>query len=1619
MEKTGHIVANGSVIHFIDDDRGSLSSGVVRLLSIDKTRDNDWATVGPSIAVIKKIAKKSGSGGGFKFVLLRKKRKSVALEEGVDGKGGSETGDTTKSKSIDMEKECLVKETSFDYGESGIIADKKHDQMSKGPGTTTKMALGKPLGKINFSNLNVDDNILLDAPLELLPPLKNLVPVSVKKFFALDIGLNKVVGKFFQKKLMVIRRLFSRFNSFGRASAPSKFSGIIHAFFISEASLVQTMEKARAVDILVNTDLKKSASHSDWAVVVKEISVGTLAETADLVTAEWSILIGKDAIRVVRADLDKESWDKRNYYRVLLYILPIRTNAHDIWDFVRYAVVCFDSGESLDAVIRTTPVFRGSNLYWSSLVSAKCAKCGKLGHTSLSCAESEKISSSSSFHKVLSDLDKSKLAAIYAKCSVPVAHSVSFGGLFWVKIANRSSFSLFSDWIVSENVGSSSKIKPSLIAAVKINNRFAALEHSLASLAECVNMLAKGLATPVLMISQLRVDIVMSEGLGVAIGGETVVEAVIFDNSVIGKIEDTLRNLVIMVMGLSAKIDNTSMNKFEGVRIFTSGLEKNYVSVSVAIVMCGSLACHVSKVEKVPNRVVSVHLLFKNKLSVTFLGLYAGVLAKTKFAQAFDINLLISKAVNMSSFVVLCDDFNKNRTKKCASFKKCLDLGLVNSLGGSLVYKLSIWSNSQRINKVIDYIFISENLVLAVVRQEVVLVSDFFDTNHNIVSVSLGLRGLNTDAAKWICFKELSSVALVLFSDSFLVTKENSDLDRILKSLVVKVLKCLYSGHVSEFDHLTSKFTVILQNGSKLNALHSYLSKIKKKYQKSKYYETELAKSECIRDVIDKHMKNFNSNKSGMIRSILEQLFHKIVLDHLVIGDELILEPEEVRSRVDKIMVDWTRKRKCYNDVFSEIMCEISSDKLSLVVSELPDSKATGLSGISNKLWKHSGNGVMVCFLDLLNSCLKVGDVSDGILMNTRPIVLIETVKKILSKVLSDRISFACSKFGSSIFAVGLIVKDALEKGSYDSVGWHHLRFSLEQIKMCDNFIKFFGNIHNNQVNRIMTNFGLLDGYVVHNGLNQSEKIFYDLLLCKIKRQKHLCGYRIILNFVAKSGRVESSGVENGQASTQHILNIASKFFKINDISINNNKTVAILINSKVANASLLISGRLISIAKGDESHRYLCIFLSTEGLSKPSFAKTYADVRFFSNMVFRKAILDKQFSYLVSAVLQPIICYRTQFSFVTKRMCQKSKALLPKDFSNKTLHHPSLYGLKSFEQMQTEFKIALVIGFSNASGIFGHLFVHRALDLQVLGWAPLHSLSYSVKLRVCPLNNFLTNVVRIFIDTNISLILGADNYFDMVYFLKCFGIAFGNVLITKHGQFTKAFVHVNGFLASSEVSKAEANCSEFFCLDDYLCIHEHLHKVWTRELNVYTDGLLSSLSIGKVACGTAAFFSEVGMDVSAIALALKCVSLSCSVVFYLDSQVALDACVLEIKVKKHLGIMGNDHADALAHAVAHFDLALPVGIFDRFLMTDGFAISGNARYFVHDIYYAVNQALWEAGFGTNVLDSLDIRHIDWKCPASVWHLDSHILAGFTSINSVVLYTYLMKAVHRRLPVTI
>ncbi|KAG9302151.1 hypothetical protein G9A89_020585 [Geosiphon pyriformis] len=1374
----------------------------------------------------------------------------------------------------------------------------------------------------------------------------------------------------------------------------------------------------------------------------------------------------------------------------------METNAHDIWDYVvlvggktciidcylvsyawtKCTTVCFDSAESLDAIIKTTPVLREANLHWSYLVSAKCAGCRKLGHTLLACSVNEKkyVSSGASLWKTLSNLDKSRLAAIYIKCLVPVAHSVSFGG---------SSFSSPSGQNILLKAGFFLEIKPTLLVSLELNDRFATLEHSLTSLAECVDILAKRLDTLEPMVFQLSpghqplvtlslqnqgADIVMSESLGVATGGKTIVEVVVFDSTVILKMEETLNNLSITVMSLSAKINNAGLddiicwhkkknnlvsifmksklkekicswivNKFNGIQVFTSGLESGYLDAGVVIVMDSFLVRHVCKILEVPGQILSIKLLFKNKLSVSILGLYTGVSSVAWFSQAGNINSLIAKTVNESSFVIIRDNFNENSSRKYASFKKCLNFGLVNALG---------------VVKIIDYVLISSNLVNVVMGCGVFGIKKYFDTNYQTVSV----------LAK---FKNNMAANAAMFYDDFFVAGMCSDLN----AMWFKDYDCIFVKESSKFYKL-ELLVLKLVKAFCLDFFGEFMSLL------DKWESLDLVNASVVKSLF------LLGSPFDTIWSVLFKKWNVlgnlvlVTLNHLVMNNKLVLELNLVRTKVDVIMEEWTRKHNVsleyvFDNAFSGVMCSIDFNKMSDVISNLPNKKVAGFFGISNKLWKHCDRPVLDMLLVLLNLCLDLLMISKlykwkDVFTNTCSIALIETAHKILSKIFLNRIFFAYSKFNvlrgnnffvlkstttqSSIFAIESLVLQNMRK-AYDSVGWKHLRKSLVKIKMCDKFIQFFGGIHNGQVNKVMTDFGLTNEYQIHDGLDQGEvfslflwHIFYDPLLCKVKRQESICGYRLDSCFITKTGYFESWAdltsffavgafiddtiwIGNSQAATQHILNIASKFFRINDISINNDKTVAILINCR--------------------------------SLSKPSLAKAHLD-----------AVSNKQFSYLVSV-----------FSFVSTNVyvkwdtmiCKslKSKSGLPLNFPNNTIYYSSLYGLKSFKQVQAEDKSAFVVSFANSVGILGCLFAHRSHNLQVLSWCLCHSLLFPSHINVNPSDNFLAGVVWIFLGCDLSLdglvtnafhfqngtpmsvILNKPTFHKCVSLLWHYGIAFVKQLCSHMISywFNVSVCFLNGFGPSfvCNLLLPDVGLSNVLESHKFEVVYSHLLRVNSGHLSLFMNGFLSGLGTPGMKAGAAVFFEDINLSLDvevsglvsstmaklqAIALAFDCVSFSRSINLFLDSQAALDVCkskfmlihpdfrnqcwieyyhianvichinlvVNWVKVKGHSGVLDNEHANAFTGAAVLSDMHLPHMIDKHFFRTGGIAVSGNFRHFVYSVFQSVYCVHWKVGSGFWVLVDSLCANVNWFRSSLVWHPDFYLAA---------LYYHLLVAV--------
>src|SRR3989337_1678453 len=141
----------------------------------------------------------------------------------------------------------------------------------------------------------------------------------------------------------------------------------------------------------------------------------------------------------------------------------------------------------------------------------------------------------------------------------------------------------------------------------------------------------------------------------------------------------------------------------------------------------------------------------------------------------------------------------------------------------------------------------------------------------------------------------------------------------------------------------------------------------------------------------------------------------------------------------------------------------------------------------------------------------------DYCISNTRPIVLIECVRKLASKIINNRMSHIFSTHqvlrgpnyaelkGDStdipIHTINNIIKDARDKNqelwiafqdmakAFDSVGLEPLKQALIRIKAPDELINYIIDLFHNRQIRIITSYGLTDIFTGEDGIDQGKTI--------------------------------------------------------------------------------------------------------------------------------------------------------------------------------------------------------------------------------------------------------------------------------------------------------------------------------------------------------------------------------------------------------------------------------------------------------------------------------------------------------------------------------------------------
>src|SRR5215216_2932544 len=247
------------------------------------------------------------------------------------------------------------------------------------------------------------------------------------------------------------------------------------------------------------------------------------------------------------------------------------------------------------------------------------------------------------------------------------------------------------------------------------------------------------------------------------------------------------------------------------------------------------------------------------------------------------------------------------------------------------------------------------------------------------------------------------------------------------------------------------------------------------------------------------------------------------------------------------------------DDVYDQIMDAPTYDEWLLILKHLPNDKAPGPSNISNEFLKKLGPLANKFLFKIICACFSSGLTPrqwniahvypipkpkpwNCDLNNTRPITLLETIRKAFTKILNARLQKILIKSNalSGLNFAGLphqstleplhIINNHLEyhrsmketdsaykkdlhilfqdmSKAYDRVNIFMLKKALFRLKFPSTLINLIVGLFLNRSNAIFTDFGLTDLYDVLVGIDQGEVIspllwviYYDPLFDRIKK---------------------------------------------------------------------------------------------------------------------------------------------------------------------------------------------------------------------------------------------------------------------------------------------------------------------------------------------------------------------------------------------------------------------------------------------------------------------------------------------------------------------------------------
>ena len=330
-----------------------------------------------------------------------------------------------------------------------------------------------------------------------------------------------------------------------------------------------------------------------------------------------------------------------------------------------------------------------------------------------------------------------------------------------------------------------------------------------------------------------------------------------------------------------------------------------------------------------------------------------------------------------------------------------------------------------------------------------------------------------------------------------------------------------------------------------------------KPFLKTIYHARNLENSQhlCnhISQAIQRRQEKLLTQPTKMINSILNRHKDPVHFHNITTTNQVITDPTLIKQHISHHFEQWTHHQPYNQTIFDQywsqeytpistinpswynsILQPITLEEVQNTISQLPNNKACGPSGISYEMLKHIGPNMLQAITSLLNRCIQSQNIPkqwkdsriypiskkpqfDGNLNNTRPISLIEHTKKLYTKILTNRLNQTLSEHsilnphnyialpGNSTNTPIHILNNFIEHAycnkqqlwllsqdmskAYDSVNIDLLKLSLRRLQFPNQLINILTNLLLFRSNQVITNLGLSPRYPVQDGIDQGETI--------------------------------------------------------------------------------------------------------------------------------------------------------------------------------------------------------------------------------------------------------------------------------------------------------------------------------------------------------------------------------------------------------------------------------------------------------------------------------------------------------------------------------------------------